>query len=112
MAVRLCWRCYLCKFTELPQLLLSWENLHPRQLIIASILVHFPLYKDVDSTIILYWFSTVGQGAGPLILTYINEICSDDSEKRAILVAAANDLAYVVQAVVSRLYFALVEKYY
>ncbi|OWZ68204.1 hypothetical protein AYX14_05536 [Cryptococcus neoformans] len=68
-------------------------------LIIASILVHFPLYKDVDSTIILYWFSTVGQGAGPLILTYINEICSDDSEKRAILVAAANDLAYVVQAV-------------
>jgi ACS family pantothenate transporter-like MFS transporter len=40
------------------------------------------------------------EGAGPLILSWINEICSDDTEKRALLVAAANDLAYVVQAVV------------
>jgi ACS family pantothenate transporter-like MFS transporter len=40
-------------------------------------------------------------GAGPLILSWINEICSDDTEKRALLVAMANDLAYVVQAVVS-----------
>jgi ACS family pantothenate transporter-like MFS transporter len=40
-------------------------------------------------------------GAGPLILSWINEICSGDTEKRALLVAMANDLAYVVQAVVS-----------
>lgn len=40
-------------------------------------------------------------GAGPLILTWINEICTADTEKRAITVALANDLAYVVQAVVS-----------
>jgi len=40
-------------------------------------------------------------GAGPLILSWINEICSSDTEKRALLVAMANDLAYVVQAVVS-----------
>lgn len=40
-------------------------------------------------------------GAGPLILSWINEICSDDTEKRALLVAMGNDLAYVVQAVVS-----------
>lgn len=39
-------------------------------------------------------------GAGPLILSWINEICSADTEKRALLVAMANDLAYVVQAVV------------
>lgn len=39
-------------------------------------------------------------GAGPLILTWINEICSDDTEKRALIVALGNDLAYVVQAVV------------
>lgn len=39
------------------------------------------------------------EGAGPLILSWINEICSGDTEKRAILVAAANDLAYVVQAI-------------
>jgi ACS family pantothenate transporter-like MFS transporter len=40
-------------------------------------------------------------GAGPLILSWINEICTADTEKRALLVAMANDLAYVVQAVVS-----------
>jgi ACS family pantothenate transporter-like MFS transporter len=40
-------------------------------------------------------------GAGPLILTWINEICTADTEKRALTVALANDLAYVVQAVVS-----------
>lgn len=40
-------------------------------------------------------------GAGPLILSWINEICSADTEKRALLVAMANDLAYVVQAIVS-----------
>jgi ACS family pantothenate transporter-like MFS transporter len=34
-------------------------------------------------------------------LSWINEICSADTEKRALLVAMANDLAYVVQAVVS-----------
>ena len=38
-------------------------------------------------------------GAGPLILNWINEICSADTEKRALLVAMGNDLAYVVQAV-------------
>jgi ACS family pantothenate transporter-like MFS transporter len=38
-------------------------------------------------------------GAGPLILSWVNEICSGDTEKRALLVAAGNDLAYVVQAV-------------
>jgi hypothetical protein len=38
-----------------------------------------------------------------LILSWINEICATDTEKRALLVAAGNDLAYVVQAVVSRL---------
>lgn len=37
--------------------------------------------------------------AGPLILSWINEICAGDLEKRALLVAAGNDLAYVVQAV-------------
>jgi ACS family pantothenate transporter-like MFS transporter len=43
----------------------------------------------------------VQAGAGPLILSWINEICSDDTEKRAIILAAANDFAYVVEAVVS-----------
>ena len=42
-----------------------------------------------------------------MILSWINEICSADTEKRALLVAMGNDLAYVVQAVVS--FFALRE---
>lgn len=32
-------------------------------------------------------------------MSWINEICSGDTEKRALLIAVANDLAYVVQAV-------------
>ncbi|WVR03027.1 hypothetical protein IAU60_000016 [Kwoniella sp. DSM 27419] len=69
------------------------------QLIIAIIFVNFPLYKNINATMGLYWISTAGEGAGPLILTWINEICATDTEKRAILVAAANDFAYVVQAI-------------
>lgn len=38
-------------------------------------------------------------GAGPLILSWTNEICSTDTEKRALLVGMSNDFAYVVQAV-------------
>ncbi|KAL5390781.1 hypothetical protein PMIN02_006886 [Paraphaeosphaeria minitans] len=58
-----------------------------------------PLYTDIEGRKVLYWLSGLGNGAGPLILSWINEICSDDTEKRALLVAAGNDLAYVVQAV-------------
>jgi hypothetical protein len=60
-----------------------------------------PLYTNINGRKIVYWLSQIGAGAGPLILTWINEICSDDTEKRALLVAAGNDFAYVVQAVVS-----------
>ncbi|KAK1927365.1 major facilitator superfamily domain-containing protein [Papiliotrema laurentii] len=65
----------------------------------AAVLRQRPLYKNVDQQIHLYWLCVIGEGAGPLILSWINEICSGDTEKRAILVAAANDLAYVVQAI-------------
>lgn len=58
-----------------------------------------PLYSDIEGRKIVYWLSQLGFGAGPLILSWVNEICSDDTEKRALLVAAGNDLAYVVQAV-------------
>ncbi|KAE9990128.1 hypothetical protein EG327_001816 [Venturia inaequalis] len=58
-----------------------------------------PLYTNIHQRKILYWLSRMGNGAGPLILTWINEICSDDTEKRALLVGLGNDLAYVVQAV-------------
>ncbi|KAJ5383467.1 hypothetical protein N7517_001378 [Penicillium concentricum] len=68
-------------------------------LIFASLMMKMPFYTDLNSRTVIYWLSNIGGGAGPLILSWINEICSDDTEKRALLVAMANDLAYVVQAV-------------
>ncbi|KAF5569534.1 transporter [Fusarium phyllophilum] len=64
------------------------------------LLLNMPLYSNVDGRKVVYWLSNIGHGAGPLILSWINEICSADTEKRALIVAIANDLAYVVQAVV------------
>ncbi|BEJ17171.1 hypothetical protein CspHIS471_0605720 [Cutaneotrichosporon sp. HIS471] len=58
-----------------------------------------PLYKDIKGHFALYWLCQIGQGAGPLILTWINEINAHDTEKRALLVAMGNDFAYIVQAV-------------
>ncbi|KAL2177338.1 major facilitator superfamily domain-containing protein [Thermothelomyces heterothallicus CBS 202.75] len=68
-------------------------------IVFAVVLREMPLYENITGRMVVYWLSRIGNGAGPLILSWINEICSDDTEKRAILVAAANDLAYVVQAV-------------
>ncbi|KAJ5753881.1 uncharacterized protein N7511_008034 [Penicillium nucicola] len=68
-------------------------------LLFSILLLKVPLYSDIKGRTAVYWLSNIGMGAGPLILSWINEICSDDTEKRALLVAMANDLAYVVQAV-------------
>ncbi|KAF5583454.1 transporter [Fusarium subglutinans] len=69
-------------------------------IIFNILLLNMPLYSNVDGRKVVYWLSNIGHGAGPLILSWINEICSADTEKRALIVAIANDLAYVVQAVV------------
>ena len=92
-----------------------------------------PLYDNIQGRIVVYWLSNVGVslkyllrnklttfppltdpifqfGAGPLILSWINEICSADTEKRALLIAMGNDLAYVVQAVVSLLLYSWKER--
>ncbi|OCF60227.1 pantothenate transporter [Kwoniella mangroviensis CBS 10435] len=71
----------------------------PCSLIFAATLLKIDLYANITGTKVLYWFQDFGSGAGPLILTWINEICSDDTEKRALLVAAGNDLAYVFQSI-------------
>ncbi|KAG6364809.1 hypothetical protein INS49_006413 [Diaporthe citri] len=68
-------------------------------LLFSVLLRQMPLYENITGRMVVYWFSQIGNGAGPLILTWINEICSDDTEKRALIVALGNDLAYVVQAV-------------
>ncbi|KAH8783258.1 allantoate permease [Diaporthe sp. PMI_573] len=68
-------------------------------LLFSVLLRQMPLYENITGRMVVFWFSQIGNGAGPLILTWINEICSDDTEKRALIVALGNDLAYVVQAV-------------
>ncbi|KAM5354784.1 hypothetical protein ACJ41O_001430 [Fusarium nematophilum] len=68
-------------------------------LILHVVLLKMPLYSNITGRMAVYWLAYMGLGAGPLILSWINEICSADTEKRALLVAMANDLAYVVQAV-------------
>lgn len=72
---------------------------------ISATLRVLPLYDNIKAHFGLYWISNVGQGAGPLILAWINEINSHDSEKRALLVALANDLTHVVQAVGPNFYW-------
>ncbi|KAH6874393.1 major facilitator superfamily domain-containing protein [Thelonectria olida] len=64
------------------------------------LLLKMPIYSNVKGRMVVYWLSSLGHGAGPLILSWINEICSADTEKRALLVAMANDVAYMVQAIV------------
>ncbi|KAH6657660.1 major facilitator superfamily domain-containing protein [Truncatella angustata] len=81
---------------------LRWPFIHAGAiitLIFTVLLRQMPLYENINGRIAVYWLSNIGAGAGPLILSWINEICSGDTEKRALLVAMANDLAYVVQAV-------------
>ncbi|KAJ5279833.1 allantoate permease [Penicillium angulare] len=68
-------------------------------IVFCVLLRQMPLYTNIDGRMTVYWLSFIGTGAGPLILSWANEICSADTEKRALVVAMANDLAYVVQAV-------------
>ncbi|KAE8165227.1 major facilitator superfamily domain-containing protein [Aspergillus tamarii] len=68
-------------------------------MVFCVLLRQMPLYENINGRMAVYWLSNIGCGAGPLILSWINEICSSDTEKRALIVGLANDLAYVVQAV-------------
>ncbi|PWY89167.1 putative allantoate permease [Aspergillus heteromorphus CBS 117.55] len=68
-------------------------------LLFVLLLRQMPLYSNISGRMAVYWLSNIGNGAGPLILSWINEICSADTEKRSLILAMANDLAYVVQAV-------------
>ncbi|KAF8848307.1 allantoate permease [Acephala macrosclerotiorum] len=68
-------------------------------LVFTILMRQMPLYENIHGRMVVYWLSQLGFGAGPLILSWVNEICSADTEKRALLVAMGNDLAYVVQAV-------------
>ncbi|KAF5020120.1 hypothetical protein F66182_7852 [Fusarium sp. NRRL 66182] len=81
---------------------LRWPFIHLGAVIAIAFnvaLLKMPLYSSITGRTLVYWFANIGAGAGPLILSWINEICSADTEKRALLVSMANDLAYVVQAV-------------
>ncbi|KAK9236284.1 major facilitator superfamily [Lipomyces kononenkoae] len=68
-------------------------------IVFLVILLKMPLYENIKGRMVVYWLSNIGLGAGPLILSWTNEISSADTEKRALLVGMSNDFAYVVQAV-------------
>ncbi|KAH6892539.1 putative allantoate permease [Thelonectria olida] len=68
-------------------------------IIFLVLLRQMPLYDNINGRMAVYWLSNIGLGAGPLILSWTNEICAADTEKRALLVGMSNDFAYVVQAV-------------
>ncbi|KAI5475641.1 MFS general substrate transporter [Pseudohyphozyma bogoriensis] len=68
-------------------------------LAIAAALIDLPLYGHDAAHFALYYLCLAGNGCGPLIFAWIAELTSGDNEKRALLIAMGNDLAYVVQAV-------------
>jgi len=68
-------------------------------LLLSILARQLPLYQNVNGHIALYWLMNIGILAGPLILTWINEICAGDFEKRALLVAMGNDSSYVLAAI-------------
>ncbi|KAF3392712.1 Pantothenate transporter liz1, partial [Penicillium rolfsii] len=77
-----------------------------RTILFCALLRQIPLYSNIEGRKIVYWLSNIGVSTTFLrarswspLLSWTNEICSNDTEKRALIVAMANDLAYVVQAV-------------
>ncbi|TVY45481.1 Pantothenate transporter [Lachnellula occidentalis] len=89
-------------FIYLGAVITSYDNTNSAptpQLIFSILLRQMPLYENIYGRKVVFWLSQIGNGAGPLILSWINEICSGDTEKRALLVAVGNDFAYIVQAV-------------
>ncbi|KAK0190018.1 major facilitator superfamily domain-containing protein [Armillaria mellea] len=69
------------------------------QLIFNGWWLLMPLYKNIHAHFVYFYMSGLGAIAGPLILNWITDITAGDTELRAISVALANDLAYLVQAI-------------
>ncbi len=86
-------------FSILLRQLPLYDNIHGRMVVFSAQQYRSKFYHS--RYLVTHYLQRLQGGAGPLILTWINEICTADTEKRAITVALANDLAYVVQAVVS-----------
>ncbi|KAF8218216.1 major facilitator superfamily domain-containing protein [Mycena galopus ATCC 62051] len=68
-------------------------------LVFDTVWLSMPLYTNIRGHFAYFYLMVLGTTAGPLILNWISEITQSDNELRAICVALANDLAYVVQAV-------------
>ncbi|KAL1410518.1 hypothetical protein Q8F55_004531 [Vanrija albida] len=85
-----------------------WPTMYIGAVIMLAVAIPLrvlPLYNNINGHFALYWLVGVGHSAGPLILAWINQINHDDTEKRALLIAMGNDLAYVVQAVGPNFYW-------
>ncbi|KAF7292077.1 MFS general substrate transporter [Mycena indigotica] len=58
-----------------------------------------PLYENIRGHFLYFWFAGVPSATGALNHAWTSEICGDDNELRAIVVALGNDLAYVITAI-------------
>ncbi|KAL7417125.1 major facilitator superfamily domain-containing protein [Mrakia frigida] len=65
-----------------------------------AIILNTSLYDSIKLRTALYWLLPSAGSIGMLTMTWINEICAADSEKRAIVIGLANTLTYTVQAIV------------
>ncbi|TRM65269.1 major facilitator superfamily domain-containing protein [Schizophyllum amplum] len=57
-----------------------------------------PVYSHIARRWALYYMTHITSGLSGIILTWANELTSDDSEKRSFVVACCNTFAYVFQA--------------
>ncbi|KAJ7066190.1 major facilitator superfamily domain-containing protein [Mycena amicta] len=68
-------------------------------IIMDAVWLSMPLYTNIRGHFAYFYLLMLGSATGALSLNWLSEITQADNELRAIVVALANDLAYVVQAV-------------
>ncbi|CDZ97527.1 Permease of the major facilitator superfamily [Phaffia rhodozyma] len=68
-------------------------------IIVNTVLVSTPLYKNLAARFFWYYLLPAAGSIGALCMNWITEITGQDFEFRAITVATANDMAYLVQAI-------------
>ncbi|KAI9507764.1 MFS general substrate transporter, partial [Russula earlei] len=74
------------------------------------VLAATPLYTSIARRWIFYYFTGCMGGLSGLIMAWVNELNSNDNEKRAFLVASCNMWAYVFQAWLPIVIFPQVEQ--
>ncbi|KAL7417101.1 major facilitator superfamily domain-containing protein [Mrakia frigida] len=68
-------------------------------IVVNAVLRSTPLYTNFKLRQGLYYLLPAAGSIGALVMNWITEITGGDNESRAVIIGAANDLAYVIQAV-------------